>query len=399
MSAARILFLSVLVAGLLAALVWALRPAAVPVDLVQAQIGPMEVTVAAEGITRIREPFAVVAPLTGSLARLPVQVGDAVVKGQTIVAEISPADPALLDVRARAAAEAAVTEAQAAVRRGEVMVEQAKTSLTHSEAELARSEALARSGILAQHMLEDSRQVRDTSLAALAAAQTDLDLNRASLRRIEAQLLLPQGNSTPGNTVAITAPQSGTVLAVNDVSARLVQAGAPLLSIGNLADMEISVDLLSSDAVGVAKGAAARVERWGGDATLTAQVRSIDPAAFTRISALGIEEQRVPVHLDILSPLQDRRGLGDHYRVFVRIVVWSLPDVLQVPQSALFRHDSGWAVYRQTAGRAELVAVEIGQKTDTSAQVLSGLRAGDSLVAYPGNRITAGDMIAARSEN
>jgi len=213
-------------------------------------------------------------------------------------------------------------------------------------------------------------------------------------------LLLPENPAVNGAAgdccIQITAPQSGTVLSVTDVSARLVQAGSPLLTIGDLADMEITADLLSSDAVRVAVGAPARIERWGGEGDLAARVRRIDPSGFTRISALGIEEQRVPVHLEILSPAADRPGLGDRYRVFARIVVWQSEAALQVPQSALVRHQGDWAVFRAVAGQAVLTRVTLGQQTDTVAQVLSGLAPGEAVVAYPGNRITHGARIAQR---
>ena len=400
MSASRILFLSVVVAALLGALVWALRPVPLAVDLVTARVGPLEVTVAAEGITRIREPFAVVAPLTGTVSRSPVQVGDKVDRARTVVAEIRPAEPAFLDARARRQAEAAVTEAKAATRMAEVRVEQAQADLAHAEQDFARNDTLAKRGVIPDRVYADSRQMRDSARIALSAAQSDLDLNRATLARMEAQLLLPENPAVNGAAgdccIQITAPQSGTVLSVTDVSARLVQAGSPLLTIGDLADMEITADLLSSDAVRVAVGAPARIERWGGEGDLAARVRRIDPSGFTRISALGIEEQRVPVHLEILSPAADRPGLGDRYRVFARIVVWQSEAALQVPQSALVRHQGDWAVFRAVAGQAVLTRVTLGQQTDTVAQVLSGLAPGEAVVAYPGNRITHGARIAQR---
>ncbi|MFP1644953.1 efflux RND transporter periplasmic adaptor subunit [Pontitalea aquivivens] len=380
--------------------VWALWPKPEPVDLAAVTLAPMEVTVEAEGVTRVRDPYLVTAPLTGAALRMPVQVGDPVTRGQTVVAVIRPAEPAFLDARARAAAEAAVTEAQAALRLAEVNLSHAQADLDYAEAELRRNLALSERGIIASRTLEAAAQARDTAAAALQAARSELDLNRATLARMQAQLVAPAPagpDAGPGDCcVQISAPHSGRVLTVADPSARLVQAGEPLLTIGDLQDLEIEVDLLSADAVKVAPGALAHIERWGGPDPLQAQVRRIEPAAFTRVSALGIEEQRVRLKLDILSPPEARAGLGDGYRVFVRVVIWSSPQALQVPQGALFRHEGGWAVFRETNGRAALVPVTIGQIQADRAEVLSGLSEGDRVVAYPGNRITDGARIAPR---
>lgn len=400
----RVAFGILALIALAAAAVWALRPQPVQVDFAEARIAPMEVTVSAEGITRIREPFAVVAPVTGTTTRSPVEVGDSVVAGETVVAVIQPAEPAILDARTRAQAEAAVTEAQAAVRLAEVSLSRAEADLAYAESQLARNRALADRGIIAQRILEDSVQMATTARAAVEAARFELDLHRATLARAQAQLYRPAdplpANPPPGECcLRITAPKTGKVLEVTDVSARLVPAGSQLMTIGDPGELEIEVDLLSSDAVRVMPGARAHVDRWGGAGVLEAAVRRIDPSAFTRVSALGIEEQRVRVRLDILTPAEARAGLGDRYRVYVSIVVWSADAVLQVPQSVLFRHEGGWAVFREDQGRAVLTAVEIGQQTEDAAEVLSGLNPGDRLVAYPANRVSAGDPVAARSQD
>lgn len=386
-------------AAAVTAFVVMLRPAPVLVDLVPARVAPMEVTVEAEGVTRVRDPYLVTAPLTGTASRSPVQVGDAVVAGETVVAEIRPAQPALLDARSRATATAAVTEAEAAVRLAEVNLTQAEADLAYAEAEWRRNQALAERGIISERTLEAATQAHDAAQAALQAARSTLDLNRATLVRMQAQLVSP--DSTPANgatecCLRLTAPHSGSVLTIEDLSARLVQAGAPLLTIGDLTDLEIEVDLLSADAVRVPPGARAHIDRWGGPDPLQARVRRIEPAAFTRISALGIEEQRVRLRLDILSPPEVRAGLGDRYRVFVRIVVWESPAALQVPQGALFRQGEDWAVFRAIEGRAVLTPVKVGQIQADSAEVLEGLAKGDLVVAYPGNRVSEGARISPR---
>lgn len=383
-----------------AAAVWALMPDPLSVELVTVAEAPMEVTVSAEGKTRARNTWTVTAPISGTVNRSPVEVGDRVEQGRTVVAQMRPAEPALLDARSRLEAEAAVTEAEAIVRQSEVQLKQAEVDMSYARTRLDRDTGLAAQGTIPQRTLEDSQQAAATAAAALEAAQFDLQMHRATLARMQAQLTPAEtaADASPdrdkGCCVTLTAPHDGTVLSVTDQSARLVQAGSPLLTIGDLSDMQIELDLLSSDAVKVAPGAPAHVEGWGGAGVLTAKVARIDPVGFTRVSALGIEEQRVRLHLDLD---QTPPGLGDGFRVFVHVVVWQADKVLQVPQSALFRQGDGWAVFRAVSGRAVATPVTVGQTEETMAEVTSGLAAGDRVIAYPGNRVTDGARIAALS--
>ncbi len=383
----------------LAAGIWAFRPDPAGVDLAPVARAPMEVTVAAEGITRVRDPWLVTAPIAGTVGRLPVRAGDRVVARQTEVARITPAAPALLDARARLQAEAAVAEAEAAVRLAEAVLAQAANDAEFAAGEFARNRALAERGTIPRRALESSEQAAETAEAARAAAHEELDLRRATLARAAAQLYGPEAADAAADSaccLAIRAPASGTVLGVEDPGARLVQAGQPLLTIGDLDDLAIEVDLLSTDAVRVAPGDLAHVERWGGEGTLAARVERIEPAGFARVSALGIEEQRVRLHLDFVSPPAQRPGLGDRFRVHVRIVIWSAPEALTVPQAALFRSGEGWAVFVERGGRARVAPVGIGQGNDSVAEVLSGLAEGDRVILYPGNRISDGDRVAPR---
>ncbi|WP_145111530.1 efflux RND transporter periplasmic adaptor subunit [Cereibacter sediminicola] len=389
------LFAAALVVGLVAAL----RPDPVPVDLAEVTLGPMEVTVEAEGITRVRDPYAVTAPLTGTTARSPVEVGDRVVAGETVVAILQPAEPAFLDIRARRQAEAAVAEAEASVRVAEANLAAARTELSFAEAQEARHRTLADRGIVSHEMLEQSAQRLETARSADLSAQSELELRRATLERMRAQLLGPGNAAAQGGEdccIEIRAPQGGTVLAVASLWPRLVLAGGPLLTIGDLADLEIEVDLLSSDAVQVRPGMPARIDGWGGSEVLEARVREIEPAAFTRVSALGIEEQRVRLRLDILTPAAQRPGLGDRFRVFVQVVVWSGAEVLQLPQGALFRHGAGWAVFREEAGRAVLTPVAVGRRGTDTVEVLGGIADGARVVLYAGNRLAEAVRIAPR---
>lgn len=388
---------------LVGALVWALWPQPQMVDLATVKIGPMQGTIEARGVTRVREPYTIAAPITGTAIRSPVEVGDVVVAGASVVAVIQPADPGLMDARSRATAEAAVAEAHAAVALAETSLRQAETALAHAANQLERNRTLARRGIIAQRVLEDSVAAHQTAEQARDAARSQLELNRATLIRAEAQLMGPQAAYNPAAEpgeccMRILAPQSGIVLAVEDQSARLVQAGSPLLTIGNLDEMEIELDLLSADAVRVPPETMAQIERWGGDGELQAQLRRIEPAAFTRVSALGIEEQRVRLRLDLLAPPDDRPGLGEGFRVHVRLIIWEHEALLQVPQAALFRHGEGWVVFVEDSGRARLRAVSIGRQAAGQAEVLDGLAGGDQVVLYPSSVLTDGTAITARKE-
>jgi HlyD family secretion protein len=301
-----------------------------------------------------------------------------------------------MDARSRAQAEAAVTEAEAALALSETNLRRAMSTLSFAQSALDRARALAVAGTISQRALEDAEQAFTEASQALAASRSERDLQQATLARAQAQLIEPDDAVGGNGAVRLLAPHSGTVLEVSDASARLVQAGAPLLSIGDLADLEIEVDLLSSDAVRIVEGADAIVERWGGAEDLAARVRRIEPAAFTRVSALGIEEQRVRLRLDFLSTPEVRAGLGDRYRVFVRIVTWQADDVLLVPQSALFRDGGGWAVFRVDGGVARLTPVEVEHQAEGMAEVLSGLDPGTTVVLYPSSTLADGAAVVAR---
>ena len=390
-----------LAAALLAALVWALWPRPVAVDLARVGAGRMEVRLTADGITRVREPHTIAAPIGGTTTRSPVEVGDRVERGGTVVAVIRPGDPGLMDARTRAQAEAAVAEGEAALRLAEARLEQARAALDYARAQAARGEGLARAGTIPQRMLDELRQTLTSAANAAAAAEAERALARASLARAQAQLVGPGAQVQPDAgsddcCVQILATLTGTVLDVMDRNMRQVAPGTPLLTIGDLADLEVETDLLSADAVRIAPGTRAVVERWGGEGGLAARVRRVEPAAFTRVSALGIEEQRVRVMLDLDAPPAARPGLGDRYRVLINLVVWEGDAVVQVPQGALFRHAGGWAVFRVAEGRVRLVPVTVGQRSAEAAGITAGLAPGDQVVPFPPNTLTDGMRVVAR---
>ncbi len=379
----------------------ALRTEPVPVDLHTVERGPMQITINADGKTRIRQIYDVAAPITGTARRAPVEVGDPVTQGETVVAVVEPAAPGLLDERTRIQAQAAVSEAEAALHVAESQVRKAEEDLAYAQSQFDRAQSLVERGVASLTRLEDAAQVLAVSRAAQDAAISGLDMATGSLDRARAALIEPTSDAagTGGSCcVQIRAPITGQVLAVDIVSERPVLAGTRLVSIGQTDDLEIVADLLSSDAVRLSPGARAYVERWGGPVPLEAELRSVDPAARTKVSALGIEEQRVDVDFDLLSPPEARQGLGDQFSVFLRIVEWEADDVIQVPLSAIFRNGDTWSAFVADQGQARLTAIRIGRKNGTMAQVLDGIEPGMQVIMHPSDDIESGVPIVERAE-
>lgn len=386
-------------AGVAGGLAWlAFRIEPVPVDLATIERGPMVVTVNAEGETRVKDIFEISAPIAGIARRTPVEVGDEVVAGETIVAVVEPAAPALLDARSREQAEAAVREARAALTLAEAQLRQAEEELHYARTQHERARTLAERGVATQTALEDASQLLAIRLAAREAARSNVEMATSALARANA-LLVPTsvgGATRDSCCVTLRAPITGTVLSVEIVSETPVAAGTRLLSLGRTDHLEIVADLLSADAVKLRPGTRAIVERWGGSLPLEAKLRRLGPSAHTKVSALGIEEQRVDAVFDFVGPAESRAGLGHGYAVYLRIVTWEAADVLQVPLSALFRHDGGWAVFRAIDGLAVLTPVGLGQRNGMAAEVTEGLQPGDRVILHPADAIADGSPVAER---
>lgn len=396
----RMISLGALGLALMGGLAWvAFRADPVPVDLYTVARGPLAVTVTADGRTRIREVWDVAAPIAGTARRSPVAVGDAVIEGETVVAVVEPIAPALLDARSRIQAEAALREAEAGLQVAEATVRQAEEDESYTRSQYERTRTLVERGVVSTTQLEAVSQLLAVKSAALDAARSNLAMVTGARDRAAAMLMEP-GSPEAGSEsccVQIRAPASGTVLSVAEISERPVLAGAPLLSIGDPTDLEIVADLLSSDAVRLPPVARALVERWGGPVALEARLIRIDPTARTKVSALGIEEQRVDAVFELVSAPEARPGLGGGFAVFLRIVEWEADDVLQVPLSALFRSDGGWAVYVEREGTARLARIETGRRSATAAEVRSGLTEGDRVVTHPSDALADGVEIMERS--
>ena len=387
--------------ALLGGLLWALRPAAAEVDIAVLARGDMMVTIDEEGKTHVKNLYIVSAPLAGRLRRLPIDPGDIVVKNHTVLAVIEPTPPLFLDARTRKVAEAQAEAARAAVTLAEAEHRQAETELEWAASELKRLQTLIQSSAVSERVFERAKLDHQKQLASLARAKANLELRRFELMSAQANLIGPTSNPSStlvdGCCVEVRSPETGKVLRELQESERVVVAGTPLVEIGDPASLEIVVELLSADAVRIMQGAEARIESTGLQGPIMGKVRLIEPAGFTKISALGIEEQRVRVFIDLETPVAVWARLGHDYRVFARIVAWRGREALRLPLSALYRRGDKWAVYKRVGGRAVEQTVEIGHRNNEHAELLAGLAAGEEVVLYPSDRIREGGRITLRS--
>jgi HlyD family secretion protein len=395
----RLAFWLPIAAVVAVAIGWLLRPQPIGVDLARIARGPLRVTVSDEGEARVREVFVVSAPLPGSLRRVEIHAGDPVIAQETVVAWIEPNDPSLLDVRTAAEARASVGAAEAAQRHAAAEVRRAQAELDFAQSELGRIRELAAQGAASQSALDAAERHARVTRAAIEEARAGLAMRESDLKRARAALLAPSRRRTTPETcdcVEVTSPVTGTVLRVLRESEGLIAAGEPILEVGDPANLEVAVDLLSTDAVRVAPGLRALISDWGGEQPLEGVVRRVEPFGVTKVSALGIEEQRVNVLIDLVSPRERWRRLGHGFRVEPSIVLWEAESVLRVPFSALFRSGDGWAAFVAEDGRARLRQVEIGHENGLEAELISGLREGEQIVVYPSSRIEDGSRVRER---
>ncbi len=395
----RLLFWVPPVLALAAALLWLFRPAAVPVDLVAVERGPLMVSVSDEGETRVRDMYVVSAPVPGRMRRVELEAGDTVVADKTVVAQIEPSDPSFLDVRSAAEARASADAASAGRTYAEAQVKRAEAELEFARSELERMRALAKSHTISLNDLDSAERRAKTADAALAEAKAALRVRQSEYQVARARLMTPASRrgASGCDCVDVYSPVSGEVLRIVTESEGVVQSGTPLIEVGDPVKLEIVVDLLSADAVRVQPGQRAIIEAWGGPRPLEGEVRRVEPFGFTKVSALGIEEQRVNVIIDIREPREQWLRLGHGYRVEPRIVLWEGRDVLKVPLSALFREGARWAVFVEKGGRAELRPVEIGHENGLEAEVTKGLEPGERIVLHPGDRVSPGARLEDRS--
>jgi HlyD family secretion protein len=380
-----------IVAALLAIGFW---PSAVPVDLATVDRGPLRVSVDEEGETRVRERFVISAPVAGRVLRIALLPGDRVTR-DTVVATFLPAAAVPLDARSRAEAQAAVAAGRATLGSARAERERTQAAARLVVSELARHRTLAEEQLVSPQVLEARETEARAAEEALRAADFAVATAKHQVEMAEARLL-PAGATGAARPLTIRSPIDGVVFKRLRESEAVVPAGEPLVVLGDPRQLEIVSDLLSSDAVKVKPGATVLLEQWGGDHPIRARVRNVEPSGFMRISALGVEEQRVNVVMDIDDPLDAWSSLGDGYRVEVRIVVWEAASVLRVSTSSLFRRGEDWAVFAVENGHARLKTVTIGHRNGSHAELLTGLNEGASVVLHPSDSLKPGLRVARR---
>ncbi|TWA96174.1 efflux RND transporter periplasmic adaptor subunit [Bradyrhizobium stylosanthis] len=396
-----------LLAAVVGGLTWFAWPRPVLVDLATVAKGPVEVTADDDGKTRVRHVYTVSAPIAGKVLRIShplgeqgpsLHVGDAVAANQ-IVALMQPALPGFIDARSRDQLQAEVLAADAAIQQQEAEVQRIEAALDFSRTEFLRSQTLLRTQSTSTQAYDKAKFEVATNEAALRSAKAQVEMRRAVRTSLAARLMDPASaapSAEPTCCIRVPAPASGRVLKIIQDSETTILPGTPLVDIGNPLDLEVVADLLSTEAVQIKVGAPVRIDGWGGQA-IQGKVVRVDPAGFLKVSALGIEEQRVRITIDFSDPPEAWASLGHDYRVVVHVTTWSAQAALTVPVSALFRKADQWAVFVDENGRAKSSLVQIGHRNNRVAEVLSGLAAGDRVVLHPSDRIVDGGRIAQRS--
>jgi HlyD family secretion protein len=400
--------IAIVVIGAIAALlIWFAWPRPAAVDLATIVKGPLEVTADDDGRTRVRHVYTVSAPVGGKVLRIShplgaqgssLHVGDQVTANETVVALMQPTPPSFLDVRSHDQLEAELIAADASIRQQEAEVHRLEATLDFARTEFQRAQALARTQTISTQAFDKAKFEVASNEAALASARAQLDFRRNMRASLAARLIDPSNAAQPKDPaccVRVLAPSSGRVLGIIQDSEAVVLPGAPLVDIGDPNDLEVVADMLSTDAVQIKVGAPVRIDGWGGPAVRGKVVR-IDPAGFLKVSALGIEEQRVRVTIDFTDPPELWSRLGHDYRVVVHATIWSAEDVLTVPVSALFRKGDDWVLFAIEDGHALLTPVKIGHRNNRMAELLEGLAAGRQVVLHPSDKISHGVRVAQR---
>lgn len=402
----RNILIFAVVTFLAATLIALLMPRPIPVDFGVAQRGPLEVSIVEEGRTNVRETYIVSTPVSGRLLRVSLHPGDPVVSAETVVARMLPTNPAVLDSRTREQAAAAVEAAAAAVQLARANLDAALANEELADSEVQRSRALFESGIASRAALDRAESAWRASRASRATVEASISMREAELANARA-ILVGQSNlgstgGAPDNSaleIPLLSPIDGRILQVFQESETVLPPGAPIMKIGDIAsDLEVIVNLISTDAVRVSPGDPVILRDWGRDNDLRGIVTQVDPFGVTKASALGIEEQRVRVEIEILSALSERTGLGHGYRLEASIIVWQGADVLSIPASALFRNKGDWAVFKVKDGIAELTHVEIAQSNGVFTQIESGLTEADVVILYPSAAVANGSRVESRQQ-
>jgi HlyD family secretion protein len=381
---------SVVALAVVALIIIALLPSPLKVESARVVSGPLRVTIEEEGEARAHDRFVVAAPIAGRLGRIELHDGDPVAPGQ-VVAAISPLP---IDQRERGELTARVEAAEALKRSVDEAVEHARADHEQARRDLRRAEELVEAGIISTQSLEQARNLEMVSKNELAGARFKAEAAASDIRAAKAGLIAVESDQKgAAKLVSLRSPARGRVLRVIEKSERVVSAGAPIITVGDPRKLEVVVDLLSTDAVKVKPGATVILEGWGSDTPLRAQVRTVEPSAFTKVSALGVEEQRTNIVADFVDP---PGPLGDGYRVTASIIIWESENVLKAPASALFRHEDRWSVFVIEGGKATRRDVEIGHRSQLEVEVLSGIEPGSAVILHPTNQIVDGARVEER---
>lgn len=400
-------FIVLVVASVLAYL---LRPQPIEVDMYTVKKNELVVSIDEEGQTRVHDIYTFSAPVAGKLDRIELEVGDTINADETPLAVIHPQSPTFLDVRSEKQAKAAIDTAKSARKFALAELDRVQSDLDFAKSEHKRAQQLRAQKVIPAQQLEDAEHIHNMAHASVASARAALQMRNYELKQAEAMLITPADSVSHGEDCAcvpLTSPINGKVLKVYDPSSRNVTAGEALIDIGDAKDLEIIVDLLSADAVQVEVGARVVIEDWGGQGALEGKVRRVEPFGFTKVSALGIEEQRVNVVIDIVSEPEQWQRLGHGYQVGLKIVLWESDDVITVPLTTAFRKslsvDDGqedqWAVFVVNAGKVEVRDVQMGERSGLDAEVLGGLESGDQVILHPSNKIKAGVRVSDRADS
>jgi HlyD family secretion protein len=377
-------------------LVWGFWPQAVLVETIEVRRATLTVTIEEEGRTRVIDRYIISAPVDGVACRVELNVGDPVEKGEVLLG-ISPLASQVLDPRSRAQATAQVSVAESALQAAREQASVAAAEAQLAATELKRLQTLVGKGLISREAFTRAETEVQTSAAAKRSADSRVEVASYELQAAESVLEYAAGTSgEPAERVPVHSPINGRILKVVRECEGPVRTGEPLLEVGNPAALEVEVDVLSTDAVKIKAGMQVLFDRWGGDHPLEGIVRIIEPAGFTKISALGVEEQRVLVISDFTSPADQWLRIGDGYHVEARFILWQEDDILQVPASSLFRYNNGWAVFVVEGKRARHREVSVGQRNGLAAQILEGLKAGEAVINHPGERVNDGTRIKTR---
>ena len=381
-------YLSLFALFIVLLLVWGFLPSAIPVSVEEARVAPLEVTIEEEGKTRVTDRFTISAPVTGYVMRLEYEVGDSIRAGQELF-WIQPV-PDLIGARQREVAEAQLEAARIREMQAREQLRLASEEKRVADTELQRLQNLFEEGIGSRQVLDNADLAAKRAATQLASAEFAVKVAVHEIRAAESGLQAFQ-SARGEERISIPAPVDGSLLKIHQKSEGTVQAGTPILEIGDPRSLELRIDLLSTDAVKLIKGTPVRIKRWGSEQVLQGLVKTIEPSGYTRISALGVEEQRVPVIVEITSPYMQWRVLGDGFRVVAEFIIWEGKEVLQVPSSSLFRtEDAQWALFIVEKGEAKLNRVEIGKQSGLYTQITNGLTSGQQVITHPDERIEEG---------